>query len=161
MKNKDKIILFLVIITIVVISSLLIFMIVSKNKTTDTLNYNTVENEIINNIVEEKENEIEENVITEENNVEQENTNSTQINEQQASSEEITKEEVETIKTNDEKAIEIARKDWGEDSKVVFVNDGTSKSTGRYIVAVRDATTRNAICYYHIDVNTGEFKVEN
>ena len=47
------------------------------------------------------------------------------------------------------------------DYEIVFVNDGMSKSTGRYIVAVRDATTRNAICYYHIDVNTGEFKVEN
>jgi len=161
MKNKEKILILLIVITIVIISSLLIYMIINKNKTVETLNYNTVENEIINNIVEEKENEIENKVIIEENNVELENTNSTEINELQASSEEITKEEVETIKTNDEKAIEIAKKHWGEDSKVVFVNDGTSKSTGRYIVAVRDAATRNAICYYHIDVNTGEFKVEN
>lgn len=152
MKNKEKILILLIVITIAIISSLLIYMIVNKNnKIAETLNYNTMENE----------NEIDNKVIIEENNVEVEKANSTEINEQQASSEEITKEEVETIKTNDEKAIEIAKKHWGEDSKVVFVNDGTSKSTGRYIVAVRDAATRNAICYYHIDVNTGEFKVEN
>ena len=158
--NKKRLFMFFIIITIAIISSCLICLIINKTKTTETFSENIIKNEIVNNIIEEKDDKIENNIIDEENNIE-EDTNSINIKEQQPNSEEITKEEVESMKTNEEKAIEIAKKNWGEDSKVVFVNDGVSKSTGRYIVAVRNAATRNAICYYHIDINTGEFNVEN
>lgn len=164
MINKEKTIWIIAVIAIIIITTIVIFMVIKGSRTVETVNSNTLQNENVENEVEEVKNEInmiENNVLLEENNVKQEDTTSTETKQEQTSTEEITREEVETIKSNDEKAIEIAKKDWGKDSKVVFVNDGMSKSTGRYIVAVRDATTRNAICYYHIDVNTGEFKVEN
>lgn len=167
MEKKEKIFWIISVVLVIIITSFIMYIIIHKNRTQETVNSNTIQNEVdVSNEVNEEHNEIENNIVEENNEIEEniiepDDVEEPEKEEIQTNTEEITKEEVENLKSNEEKAIEIAKKDWGEDSKVVFVNDGISRTTGRYIVAVRDAKTRNAICYYHIDINTGEFKVEN
>ncbi len=166
MKNKEKILWCVAIIIIIILIVIMIFVFTRKNRAVETMNSNTSENLVndINNVeneINEIQNNVQNDILIEENIIEPEIVTPTEPSPEDNDSEEISKEEIQQTKSNEEKAIEIAKKDWGEDSTVVFINDGVSKSTGKYIVAVRSASTRNAICYYHIDINTEEFDVKN
>ncbi len=78
------------------------------------------------------ENDIDENVTS---NVEEENQN----------------REEQTPKTDVEKAIDIVKKDWGEDNSVYFAEDGKTQE-GEYIICVRDSNTTAAIAWYTVNV---------
>lgn len=97
---------------------------------------NVMINEILNNTIEEM-NEVS-NIATEE-----------------SSTEKLT----ESPKTGEEKAIEIAKKDYGDVSNINFVIDGMTID-GKYIVAVRNSTTTEALAYYYVNVADGTFTKE-
>jgi len=52
---------------------------------------------------------------------------------------------------NKEKAIEIVKKEWGEDDSVYFEFDKID-SNGNYRIAVRQKSTTNALVWYTVDV---------
>ena len=160
MINKEKTIWIIAVIAIIIITTIVIFMVIKGSKTVETVNSNTLQNENVENEVEEVKNEInmiENNVLLEENNVKQEDTTSTETKQEQTSTEEITREEVETIKSNDEKAIEIAKKDWGNANNVEFSVEGMD-GNGNYIVAVRDSKTTQALAFYTVNLENETFK---
>ena len=113
-----------------------------------------LENEIDNNIIEEENVEENEEVIEEgsiPNKVE-----STPVAD---SEQEIDKQTIQKQETSQEKAINIAKKDWGEDSKVYFSLESTDYN-GKYWVCVRETSTTHTLRTYVIDVNKGTFKIE-
>ncbi len=59
--------------------------------------------------------------------------------------------------TDEEKAIDIVKKDWGADSSVNFVVDSVNEN-GEYIVCVRNRETTVAIEWYTVNVENGTFK---
>ena len=54
-------------------------------------------------------------------------------------------------KTDLEKAIDLVKEDWGEDSSVKFVEDGKTNA-GEYIICVRDKNTTNALAWYKVNL---------
>lgn len=54
-------------------------------------------------------------------------------------------------KTDLEKAIEIAKKEWGIEDGVKFELEETTKA-GEYIICVREISTTNALIWYKINV---------
>lgn len=157
-KEKKKLILISgVIVIILIIIALLSIKLVSlrKNKT----DLETVEN------IEPEQNIITENVVEIDGNNIEENSVSNEEEEQSAETpqpedtEEISKEVIETEESNEEKAINIAKNDWGDDNSVYF-SLGGKNSEGKYIVEVREEETTYLISTYIIDVNTEKFTVE-
>lgn len=166
MKDKKRLIIAIsAMVIILAITVLLVIKLVSINK--------NKENEIVeenNNIVidnkEPEENAIENSVNEEVNNVENnESQVGTEVNSGANQStpvadpeQEIDKETIQKQETDKEKAINIAKKDWGTDSKVYFSFEGTSN--GKSIVSVRSNDTTRALRYYYINVNNGSFEIE-
>lgn len=162
MDKKRKLIIAIVIaVILIIIIALLVWQLIRiKNETTQVANIeknNIVENQIQNNIIEnELENNVEENTIV---NTVQEENNQTQNNNQKEETEEISKEELESEETNEEKAINIAKKDWGNDSTVYF-RFARKNEDGKYLVEVREEETTYLITTYIIDINTEKFVKE-
>ena len=63
----------------------------------------------------------------------------------------------ESPETEEERAIAIARGDYGTTENVKFGVEGI-QADGRYIVSVRDSSTTKALVYYTIDVVAGTFE---
>ena len=63
----------------------------------------------------------------------------------------------ESPETEEERAIAIARGDYGTAENVKFSVEGI-QADGRYIVSVRDSSTTEALVYYTIDVAAGTFE---
>ena len=61
----------------------------------------------------------------------------------------------ESPKTSEEKAIDIAKKDWGNDSSANFSVEGMD-GNGNYIVAVRDSNTV-ALAFYSVNITNETF----
>ena len=57
---------------------------------------------------------------------------------------------------DEQKAINIVKKDWGSNEGVVFTLESIS-SNGNYIISVRDTESRNAVAWYTVNPKTGEF----
>lgn len=142
MNKKVLIILITLIIIIGIICGIAFSKNTTKNTSTNTQKQeeNTATNEETNNNA----NEIEENVVNE-NNV-SENTQTTTHPE----------EPQETPKTDDEKAIEIVKKDYGARENIKFTVEGTD-SNGKIVVVVSDINTTAAIAFYHVDISNGTF----
>lgn len=166
MKDKKRLIIVIAAMVIILaITVLLVIKLVSINK--------NKENEIVeeNNNIEIENNELEENAIEnsvneEVNNVENNGSQSgievngeTNQNTPVADPEqEVDKQTIQKQETDKEKAINIAKKDWGTDSSVYFSFEGTSN--GKSIVSVRSNDTTRALRYYYINVNNGSFEIE-
>lgn len=166
MKDKKRLIIAIAAMVIILaITVLLVIKLVSINK--------NKENEIVeeNNNIEIENNELEENAIEnsvneEVNNVENNGSQSgievngeTNQNTPVADPEqEVDKQTIQKQETDKEKAINIAKKDWGTDSSVYFSFEGTSN--GKSIVSVRSNDTTRALRYYYINVNNGSFDIE-
>lgn len=71
---------------------------------------------------------------------------------------EVDKQTIQQEDDNKEKAINIAKKDWGEDNSVYFSFEGVNN--GKYTVSVRETDTTRAIRYYHINVSDESFETE-
>lgn len=111
-------------------------------------NANTVENEVSNTVKNEMhedeiQNEVEGNVVEEE-------TNKNTID-NTVSSETFT----ESPQTAEEKAINLVKKDWGQDNNVKFSVEGINQN-GYYIVVVRNNSTE-ALAFYTVDLNNQTF----
>lgn len=143
MNKKTIIILISIIIIIGIICGIAFSKNTNRNITTNTQKQeeNTITNEQTNNVTNElTENEIEEN----------------NIPEPKEPTITAPEEPKETPKTEEEKAIEIVKKDMGVSDEIKFEIEGKD-SKGRIIVAVRNIQTTEALQFYHVDVSTGTF----
>ncbi len=158
MDDKRKIIIIIVVALVVLISLLTIKLIkIEKNKGKEVFNSN--ENAIKSNIIENDiENEIIENAVVD-TEKEENNKNNSQNTSPSIGEEEVTKTEIEKEETNKEKAMNIVKKDWGEDDNVYFTFESID-SRGNYIVYVREGETTRAISSYTINLETGTFTKE-
>ena len=59
-------------------------------------------------------------------------------------------------KTQEEKAIQTVKKDYGEGNNLEFSVEGMD-GKGRQIVVVRNSTTTEALAWYFVDVDNGTF----
>lgn len=62
----------------------------------------------------------------------------------------------ESPKTADEKAIAIAKKDYGDKQGIKFGIEGMDEK-GRYIVTVRNSETTEALAFYFVNVDNSTF----
>lgn len=149
MKKLLKFLLYIVIIAFVgvIIYAFSIY----EHDTESTSSNNVVTNSVaknnetkMNNTVEEKvEEKVEETNKKEENEVENE------------TKEEVVSEEVSI--SSEEKALELAKKEYGTDDGVYF-NCEQTESNNVYIVSVRDSETTKALAWYTVDVKNGTVK---
>lgn len=142
----------LIVATIVIVIILGIICGVALNKKTEANNKN-IENELSENetfLNEETINEVT-NVIV---NEEKENIAENVVENIQENSSTETFEE--NPKTLEEKAIQIAKKDYGNGENIKFGVEGIDES-GRYIVTVRDANTTEALVFYFVNVSNSTF----
>ncbi len=153
--NKKKIVLITLIIIDIIIFTVAIYLTVKLIKTNENTTKNTIENKIenavINNVIE---NEIKENII--ENNVIENVIDHADIHNTEPISDpeqEIDKNTMYKQQTDQEKAINIAKENWGEDNTVEFTFDHVDEN-GRYVVFVRDIETTRQIDEYVIDIQT-------
>lgn len=148
--NK-KIYISLIVILIIIIIGGLIILFTRDNETTNA-HLNATEN-IQSNI----ENNQNENKNLENQNEIQTNTqeNTTMQNTQgNASNSSETFEE--TPKTEEEKAIAIVKQDYGENQNVKFTLEGMDANS-RYIIAVRNKNTTEALAFYTVNVSDNTF----
>ncbi len=173
MKNKGKMIIILVLIIILIIVTInltkkLISIMTSKEPDNIMVKIdNTIENHLNKNVQENNTaNTIEENTINntvENNNISNENNstaNQNVVNNSGATikEQEVDKETIEKEESSQEKAINIAKNDWGEDSTVYFSYEGIDN--GKYIVYVRDNETTRVLRIYTIDIASGTFTMQ-
>lgn len=62
----------------------------------------------------------------------------------------------ESPKTAEEKAIEIVKKDWGQNDNLEFLIEGIDEN-GNYIVTVRDSKNTQALAFYTVNVTSQTF----
>ncbi len=118
---------------------------IDSNKSIDNMINNLFENDITSNNETQENQNIVENKI--ENNINTSKTENTQDN---------LNANTQTTTSKEEKALKIAKNDWGEDSTVYFSNSGIDKN-GKYIVEVHDSTTTETLTWYIIDISTEKF----
>lgn len=70
---------------------------------------------------------------------------------------EVQKNSEEAPASNDEKAIQIVKKKWGNDDSVYF-NIQTIDAAGNYVVSVNDKESTSVLEWYTVNVKTGECK---
>lgn len=142
------------IIIILMIAIICVFAFSGNNKKENNTNANIViqnkqnENEVVNKqeyevLANETEKEIENALTNEINKNTVENTTSSEIFE-------------ESPKTAEERAIDIAKKDFGENSNAEFSVEGID-GNGNYIVTVRNAQTTEALAFYTVNVANQTF----
>lgn len=116
-------------------------------------------NEVITNVIV---NDVKANVIT--NTIVNKNINTIVEN---TAVENVTKNETTTEtfsekpKTIQEKAILIAKNNYGEGSNIEFSVVQIDDGKGRVVVLVTDANTTQALAYYHVDVENNTFEIQN
>lgn len=137
---KKVVIYILVIIAIIILGIMVGKSLVEENKTAPVISENKNQNKIENNIKNEIKNDAEN--IVENENIEEEET--VEDNEQ----------EEEKPKTNLEKAIDIVKKEWGEDNTVYFAEDMQTEQ-GDYIICVRDNETTDALAWFKVNLKEG------
>lgn len=140
-KNKKAFGVFVVILMITLGVIAAYYILLQEDRTSQPT-YKDVSNKIINNTIE---NKIEETVNeTVENEIE-ETVNETISNVIEGNAEE-----------NIKKAIEIVKKDWGEDDTVYFDNAGIDNE-GRYIISVHNEETTETLAWYTVNIKTEQF----
>lgn len=158
---KDKLKTGILIIVILIVAIIMIwcaYIIINSNDSSEIgSNITNEQNEIETNSINSVKNtieDVEENV--EENNLENEVINEVNNNVTSTSPTEVTKN---TGATNEEKAINIVKKNWGSEEGVYFVTMGID-ANGRYIVTVNDSATTAIYAWYAVNIETGEFQVQ-
>lgn len=132
-----KKILYIILIVAVVIAGVCVAKKISdgeKTVKTDANIVNNVDNKV-------KQNEVEENnIVTEPEDSETENN-------------EVDNKETSNL-SPEEKAKQLAKDNWGEDSTVYFSFEEVNEE-GRYVISVRDKETTRALEWLYIDIETG------
>lgn len=161
MKNKIKtIILILLIIVVAFVMIWFAYKIINLNNSSET-NANVVNN-VTNIQSSEEKNNIPEN--KEENKTKNENVNEEKSEENEknnTTSNNLEKNNTEKIEgnTNEEKAINIVKKNWGNEEGVYFSTMGID-ANGRYIVTVNNSSTTYIYAWYAVNIETGEVEVQ-
>ncbi|HJJ06139.1 MAG TPA: hypothetical protein OIM35_00485 [Clostridiaceae bacterium] len=128
------------------------------NETSQNMGINV--NNATENVVNETENNVIENNTTENkqevNEVENKLNENTESNTQTTDKTEVMQE---SGASNEEKAINIVKKDWGTTDGIYFVTMGIDAS-GKYIVTVNDSNTTGTLAWYSVDVTTGKFSIQ-
>lgn len=173
MKNKGKMIVILILLIIliivtVILTNKLISIMTSKEPDDVIVKIdNTIENHLNNNVHENNTaNTIEGNTINntvENNNISNENNSTANQNVVNNTAptikeQEVDKETIEKEENSQEKAINIAKNDWGEDSTVYFSYERIDN--GKYIVYVRNNETTRVLRIYTIDISNGTFTMQ-
>ena len=170
MKRRTKIIIFIVVIVAILLPIYLLSAVNKKieerDNSTINMQKNAVTDKTENKIKNTSTNSISEannttaNITTTENNETKETTennttdNTTTNNNLNSNTEEV------SVNNPEEKAIQIAKKDWGEDDSVYFSYDGIDGGTGNYIIGVRDRENTYIKCWYYVNVKLGTFTVK-
>lgn len=146
---KSKIGTFILIVVIVAVAGVMIWfahkIIVEQNgEFKPTNNVTNDVNKNISNNTEKKENKVNNNV----NNTNEENKTKEEQNN-------IASENKNTGATNEEKAINIVKQNWGNSDGVYFTTMGID-ADGRYIVTVNDSTTTAIFATFAVNIETGE-----
>lgn len=111
---------------------------------TNNTNTNTVENEVDENSV---------------SNETTENTNTIPANVTAPQSAVTSGDDDKLAENKQSQAVELVKQRWGADSKVYFTNESV-KSTGEYIVAVRDKSTTEVKQYFKVNIETGTVVID-
>ena len=167
LKRRKKTIIILSIIAVILVVTIAILAVTFTNIRKNNNNKNEIENkdeEVIENTE-----EIEQEEQTEE--INEEDNENTEINgivddeidyidprvgvDKETLQKEKEKEKKE--EANIEKAKEIVRKDWGNDSSVSIVYDNYRDDMGRYVIKIRDKQTHE-IATYHVNIDNGTFE---
>ena len=161
MSNKRKIFcivaMIILILTIVLLVARLVVILKNKNNSNkmtenavieNEIDYNNISNEFQENNVEE--NEISENIVNEVENKVGDTVERTPVAD---SEQEIDKQTIEKQENNQQKAINIAKKDWGDDNSVYFsLESENPDANGNYTVCVRENSTTHVIRTYIVNV---------
>lgn len=86
----------------------------------------------------------------------EETINNTQVVNEIENTETSTETITEEPKTEQEKAVDIVKKDWGDTENVSITVDGVNND-GRYIVSVRNKNTTEALAFYTVNVSDKTF----
>ena len=164
MQKKTKVIISILVIIIIMVGFFLVYTLLNKNT------YNASSNQVItNNIGNSTKNELnnndDENIIKNEvntinnmvdnkvdNNNKIENNTANNIVENKIENENSEIQE----KTDEEKAIEIVKKDYGNNANVSFKIEQINPN-GTYVIRVMDAETSLVLQWYTVDPKTGKF----
>ena len=161
--NAKKIILSILVFLAILIIAALIYVIVKTNVRDVQENIITQGNIEQNDIVEETIEETKsEEKVEEKNEDNTENKVATNTVSELSNTEtkvEDSDKEIKEEENNEQKAIDIAKKDWGTDSSVYFYSEGKNKK-GEYIISVRKRENSEAISWYRVNVSTGSFTSE-
>lgn len=157
-KEKGEIvmkkILIVIAIVVVIIAGVFVANKMLKNDETKPTSQSSVSNNTINNEIQNN-NTNEAN--TNQNNAIQDNNTVADNNETEENETKPSKDPIAEAKTDEEKAIAIVKKEWGEDSSVNFVYDHKNEN-GEFVIAVRNSSTTAAIEWYIVNINTGTCK---
>lgn len=161
MKRKYKIIISSIVVIVFITTIFLVYGINKKAKEVAN-RANTVDNEsntIPNDVNENTLNEIENDEIDNTNVNQEQNTDiNTSVNNTEAEQEENKTEET-NITNPEEKAIQLVKKDWGEDSTIKVTFEGIDND-GKYIVGIRDQETTYIKYWYYVDVQKETFTIK-
>lgn len=168
--NKNIKTIFLIVLVIIIITVVAIFGYNVLNKNEEVNKTQSSINEI-NPSTKIEINETEENIVNEiQNNVIENEVENKQIEnkienkiENDIAQNVVTNETTEVMQnngaSNEEKAINIVKSDWGTTENVYFVTMGIDAS-GKYIVTVNDSSTTATLAWYLVDVITGKFDIQ-
>lgn len=150
---NDKIKTIIIIIIFALIFTVSLVMILDRKEPNDK-DLITIENENVNNTnttreVKEDENNITDNNNIEENNLLNENTTSDVVGREEKESE----KEDDSSENKDQKAIELVKKEWGNDDNSVYFNIA-NKNGNKYTISVNSSETTEVIAWYDVDLET-------
>ena len=160
MERKTKILMIVTGIIVIILISLIIYFSQTNKTQENKIQEENTQNEIQENTQVDENNTSEMNNITNENIVEDQNETDEEIpNIQNPPQQEVVgREERETEKiekTDDEKAIELAKNKWGANDNTVTYSIATKNSSDEYIVSVSDSKT-TVLAWYSVNISTGE-----
>lgn len=166
MVNK-KIVIIVTIIAIILVSGIVYISLNRESQEQYTFSEETVENQVKNNVEndtnkdEKEENVVEENKIDDEIESENETENKVddEIEENEVANttsdekEDDKKDETEKL-TSEDKAIDLVKKEWGENDNTVYYYVEEQVSDNVYIISVRDQATTQDLSIYRVDVSS-------
>lgn len=164
-KSKINLKIWLPIICIIVVGVAFYMMHDIKNKIAQNENITNKEQDMQTN-QNEIENIMEENVIDEQNVIEESNNQIIENTVENASPVQNSVLKNSTTQSNGvgitdkkQKAIELVKKQWGEDDTVDYVFDYVNEN-GEYVIAVKDRNTATMKCYYRVNLETETIELD-
>lgn len=157
--QKKKIIIIVGVVILAILITLLTVKLINieknKEKEVSNLNQNAIENNILENAIKNENTENTENIVVVDKEKEDNNKNDLIETSPTIGEEEITKTEIEKKENDEEKAVNIVKKDWGEDNSVYFTIEETQNE--KYTISVREKDTTRTISAYEVNIQTETF----